>query len=169
MATMVIDRAGRERLDDVEPLWLALREHHVAIAPANGEPLPPAESWRRRRAQYEGWLAQPDSFLLIAERDGAPIGFALVRTRPGSATWEGSDRVGEVETLVVLPGERDRAVGGALLDRVCEELARLDIGELTLHVLSENEAAIEFYRRHGFRTFSLWMSAEVGDTEDVAA
>lgn len=167
MRWLRIVKAGFERLDEIEPLWQALSEHHAAIAPDNGEPRPEGESWRRRRVQYEGWLADPDSFLLIAESDGAPIGYALVRTRPGSATWEGSERVGEVETLVVLPGERGRGVGGALLDRVCEKLARLGIGELTLHVLPENEAAIEFYRRRGFRTFSLWLSADVATVQNA--
>lgn len=161
MEGLSIVKAGRERLDEVEPLWQALSKHHAAIAPDNGEPRPPQESWRRRRARYEEWLAGSDSFLLVAERNGAPIGYALVRVRPGSATWEGSDRVGEVETLVVLPGERGSGVGGALLDAVREELARLGIRELSLHVLPENEEAVDFYRRRGFKTFALWMSGEV--------
>lgn len=51
----------------VEPLWNALREHHTALAPTLDSPRPRDESWARRRAQYENWLAEPGSFILVAE------------------------------------------------------------------------------------------------------
>ena len=38
------------------------------------------ESWGRRRAQYERWLADEGSFALLARRDGRAIGYAFVRT-----------------------------------------------------------------------------------------
>jgi hypothetical protein len=66
--------AGAERINDLEPLWGSLSEHHVAVAPHLRELGPlrsPAESWEVRRALYEEWLAEPDAFVLIAA-DGAP-------------------------------------------------------------------------------------------------
>lgn len=65
----------------VESLWNALREHHTALAPTLDSPRSREESWARRRAQYETWLAEPGSFVLVAEQAGSPIGYAMVHLR----------------------------------------------------------------------------------------
>ena len=41
----------------------------------------PARSWEVRRELYEDWLEEPDAFVLLAEVDGEPIGYALVHLR----------------------------------------------------------------------------------------
>ena len=41
---------------------------------------PPDESWPMRRGDYERWLAQPGSFALVAEEDGAAVGYAVVHS-----------------------------------------------------------------------------------------
>lgn len=150
-----------DELELVEPLWNALREHHASVTPHLGAPRPRAESWRRRRRQYEAWLAEPSSFALLAEREGAPTGYAMVRERDGSPTWPLSERAGEIETLAVLPAERGRGTGTALLRAVRERLAASDISEMSLLAISTNEDAIRFYERHGFGTHALWMSARI--------
>src|ERR1700720_566424 len=71
----------RDELDLLEPLWSALREHHQSVAAHLGPSRKRAESWARRRAQYETWLSEPDSFVLVAERNGCPVGYAMVHLR----------------------------------------------------------------------------------------
>ncbi len=148
---------GREDLDRVEPLWNALREHHAAVAPDLGPPRSREESWRRRRAQYEVWLSEPGSFLLVAERSGTLVGYAMVHRRSGSSTWPLGEQAGEIETLSVLPVARGLGIGAALLEAVREELHAVGIHELSLLVLPGNLAAIRFYERQGFDTFGLWL------------
>lgn len=143
----------------VEPLWNALREHHTALAPTLDSPRPREESWARRRAQYETWLAEPGSFILIAEQAGTLVGYAMVRLRSASPTWSSSERAGEIETLSVLPEARGQGVGTALLDAVRERLEPLGLGELSLHVIAGNDDATRFYERHGFSPFATWMRA----------
>ena len=155
-----IRRLDPAELELVEPLWSALREHHASVAsasPALGPPRARGDSWRRRRAQYERWLSEPDAFLLIAERGGAAVGYAMVHLRAGSPPWPGSPRAGEVETLSVHPGERGRGIGTALLRAVSGELAALGAGELSLHVVTGNRRALAFYERHGLRPFAQWL------------
>lgn len=77
-----------------------------SITPHLGAPRPRGESWQRRRGQYAGWLAESEAFILLAERQGRPVGYAMVCVREGSPTWPLSERAGELETLSVLPSER---------------------------------------------------------------
>jgi ribosomal protein S18 acetylase RimI-like enzyme len=148
-------------LDLLEPLWNALRERHAAVVPELGPPRPREESWRRRRKQYERWLSGRDGFALIARRAGSPIGYAMVRLRLGSPTWPLSERAGELETLSVLPEERGRGVGSALLAAVRGELVQRGATELSLHVVAASRDAIRFYERHGFNTLALWLTSSV--------
>jgi len=129
----------------VEPLWNALREHHTALAPTLDSPRPREESWARRRAQYENWLAEPGSFILVAEQASALVGYAMVHLRSASPTWSSSEQAGEIETLSVLPNVRGQGIGTALLQGVRERLEPLALGELSLHVLAGNDDATRFY------------------------
>ena len=140
MGDISIQRVGPDELELVEPLWNALREHHASIVPALGPPRSRADSWERRRNQYRGWLLEPGAFILLAERHGQPIGYAMVHLRGGSPTWPLSERAGELETLSVLPEERGNGVGTMLLEAVREELGTLDVTELALHVIPTNQA-----------------------------
>jgi ribosomal protein S18 acetylase RimI-like enzyme len=158
MRDVSIRRVDMRELDVVEPLWNALREHHACVGPHLGEPRPRVDSWRRRRAQYERWLSEPDAFLLLAELGERPVGYAMVHLRAGSPTWRSSERAGEVETLSVLPDARASGIGALLLRAVESELAKLGVDELSLHVVSSNDRAMAFYERHGLRPFAQWLS-----------
>lgn len=161
MSGLSIRRLDERELGLLEPLWNALREHHAKVAPDLGPPRERGASWDRRRAQYEVWLAAPDAFVLIAERSGEAVGYAMVHLRDGSPTWPLSEGTGELETLSVHPDERGRGTGTALLDAVREHLRAANVTELSLHVLPTNADAIRFYNRHGFDTFGLFLRASI--------
>jgi ribosomal protein S18 acetylase RimI-like enzyme len=154
-----IRRIEVSELGLIEPLWNSLREHHSKVTPDLGEPRSREESWRRRRSEYEAWLEAGDAFVLLAERLGAGVGYAMVHVRSGSPTWPLSEKAGEIETLSVLPGERGQGTGSALLEAVREELSAHQISELSLHVMHTNKDAMRFYERHGFETYALWVRA----------
>jgi ribosomal protein S18 acetylase RimI-like enzyme len=157
MATCEIRRIDSTELDLLEPLWNALRVHHSSVTPHLGEPRPRGESWQRRRRQYAAWLAESEAFVLLAQREGAPVGYAMVHVREGSPTWAVGERAGELETLSVLPTERGRGTGSALLEAVRGELATRGVTEVSLLAIAGNEQAIRFYERRGFSTHALWM------------
>lgn len=154
-----IRRVEVSELGLIEPLWNALREHHSQVTPELGEPRSREESWRRRRSEYEAWLEDGDAFVLLAERSGTSVGYAMVHVRSGSPTWPLSEKVGEIETLSVLPQERGKGTGKALLEAVREELGAREISELSLHVMNTNKDAMRFYESHGFETYALWVRA----------
>jgi ribosomal protein S18 acetylase RimI-like enzyme len=151
-----IVRGGPERLDDLEPLWLTLHDHHRSIAGHLAELAPfrtGPESWVPRRARYERVLAEKDTFLLFAERDGRPVGCALVVLTGTEATLRLGERVAELDTISILPEERGRGLGTRLLEAVYEELRRRGITELSLAVMTGNDDAVRFYERHGFKSY----------------
>jgi ribosomal protein S18 acetylase RimI-like enzyme len=136
---------------EIEPLWLALFDHHVGIGAAGLRTIDRSESWPRRRALYESLLSARDAFVLVARRAGAAAGYALVRIHEGADdTWATGERIAELESLAVLPAERGRGVGTLLLDAVDERLAELGMADVIVAVLVGNTGAEELYRRRGW-------------------
>jgi len=164
MAAVAIVRAGLERLDDLEPLWKALQDHHAAVAPTLGGlgARTADEAWERRRKKYAAWLEDPAAFALFAEREGRPVGYALVTVGEGPQGWAAGERVADVETLSVLAEERGRGVGTQLMDAVEDELLQRGISELRLLVIAPNAEAIRFYERRGLTTVSQVMLGRIG-------
>ena len=141
-----------EDIDRLEALWHALRDHHVTLAEMPpGRPA--AESWEYRRSQYREWIGRDEYTLLLAERDGEPIGYAVVSIGGGAATWDLGDRTAEIETLSVLPSERRSGVGRALTDAAAEVAAEAGVSTLLVGVAHSNEGALRFYEREGFDSF----------------
>lgn len=162
---MVLRRLQAGELDLVAPVWESLLAHHAAVTPALPT-RPPSESWRMRRADYERWLAEPGSFALLAEQDGAPVGYALVHVGGPDETWVTGERTAELETLAVLPGSRGAGIGSALMDAVDDELGRLGIADLWVAVVAGNEDALRFYERRGLVTYMHRMHRSRVDVDD---
>jgi ribosomal protein S18 acetylase RimI-like enzyme len=147
--------AGAERIDELEPLWLALHHHHRAVAAA---PVveDDADSWARRRAWYLEMLAGGEDVVLIAERAGRAVGYAFLHLHHGpDDTWPVGERWGEVVSLSVSLEERGAGVGTALLDAVDAELAARGVADLQVAVMAGNAAALRLYERRGLRPAEL--------------
>ena len=153
MSEPEIVRGGAELLDACRPLWLAMRDHHGTVAPEFGPLRGDDESWTIRRAQYEGWLQDPRSFVLLA-RDGdsgEPLAYAFVRTEEMSgSTWQHDGVAADLESLSVAPAARGTGLGAQLLDLVREECEREGYFELWITAVAGNEGALRFYEREGF-------------------
>jgi ribosomal protein S18 acetylase RimI-like enzyme len=150
--SITIEPVDAAALDELRPLWRALLDRHAevwSVVPQRPEP----ESWERRRRQYEGWLADEGSFVLVARRAGAPAGYILVHVGEGDETYATGELLATIETLVVAAGERDSGVGGLLFDAAMEELGRLGVDDLVVGHMEGNEAARRFYERRGFIPF----------------
>ena len=144
-------RGGTELVDELRPLWLALRTHHHEVAPDLGPVREDGDTWRRRSAQYREWLTgDPRNFVLVARRRGRAIGYAFARIADQSSpTWEGDRVVLDVETLSVLPDARGAGVGKRLLEGMRAEVAERGYDRLTLTVVAANRDARRFYAREG--------------------
>ncbi len=143
----------RHEFGRLEPLWLALHEHHVRISPTlAGMPARSTrESWARRRARYIQWASDPDTFVLIAEANDQLVGYAFVTVASGYCSWNSGERQAQLETLSVAPSIRGQGVGERLLAAVRERLTKAGIESITLAAACANDGAHRFYERHGFR------------------
>lgn len=134
----------------LEPLWLSLFDQHGAVGSA-GMPVVDREvSWPRRRALYESLLGNPDAFPLLATRDGVPVGYVVAHVHEGADdTWPTCDRIGEIESLALVPSERGAGLGGLLMDAAEQRLAEVGARDVLLHVMVGNDDARRFYERRG--------------------
>lgn len=107
----------------------------------------------------------PEMEALLAERDGAAIGFALFF--PTWSTWRGRPGV-HLEDLFVVPDARGQGIGRALLARVAAIAVDRGCARLEWQVLDWNEPAIGFYRALGARSLDEWTTMRV-DHEALAA
>jgi N-acetyltransferase len=142
-----------EELAALEPVWNALQAHHAEITPELGPGTPPrreADAWRIRRSKYERWLEDPDTFFVIAEADGDPVGYACVTLGMPYASWATGDRLAELETLSVSADQRGKGIGASLLKAVWQRLAELGVEEMAITTTATNVDAQRFYEREGF-------------------
>ena len=147
-----VRRGSPDDIERLEPLWEALRNHHVTL-PAMPAVRTLEASWVYRKRQYLEWLGQDDYTLLVAARDGELIGYAVVSLGDGAATWDLGERTAEIETLSVLESERGNGVGRALTDAAAEVAGEAGVGTMLVGVAHSNEGAIRFYEREGFEDF----------------
>jgi ribosomal protein S18 acetylase RimI-like enzyme len=147
----------------VEPLWIAVHHRHAETMPELAPFVGDDESWAVRKQLYEELLAKPDTLLLLAFDGSTAIGYGLAHVMAVEDswipdTWQTGQRIGEVESLSVLPQYRGSGLGTVLLDRLEAHLRGSGARDLILGVLPGNDDAIRLYQRRGYRPTWLYLS-----------
>jgi GNAT superfamily N-acetyltransferase len=141
---------GRELIEDLEPLWLALFDHHADVGGGGLPVIDRAKSWPLRRKLYDQLFADPRTFAIAAFRDRRPVGYVVGHVHAGpDDTWPTGDLIGEVETLSVLPSERGQGLGTRLLDLAEARLAELGAACVWIKTINGNDGAHRFYESRG--------------------
>jgi len=143
---------------------------HVEVRPAQSQDLPAialvrALTWQSayaglvpdavlapltEPAELDAWVdrlaTDGSTTWLVAEADRDLIGFCgYGREREATTPWRG-----EIYALYVQPQRWRRGAGTTLLHAAMDDLAERGDDVVSLWVLHGNEAALSFYRRHGF-------------------
>ena len=158
-----IRRGGAQDLDRLEPLWVSVHHRHVESMPELAPYVDDATTWAARRALYAELLAKPDTVLLLATAGDALVGYGLAHVMPAEEswvadTWATGPRIGEIESLAVLPEHRGQGLGSELLDRLERELRNQGVTDLVLGLLPGNAGAARLYERRGYRPTWLYLS-----------
>src|SRR4051812_9595635 len=145
---MRFEQVGAEDLDRLRDLWLLLHRHHQAVAPELAPYVSDEASWAVRRSFYAELLAAGGA-ALVARHGDRDAGYAITGPEPAPwpatfATWP---TVEELQTLVVVPGDRGAGLGSALLDAAEE---RRPAADRVIGVVPGNVRATAFYERRGF-------------------
>jgi GNAT superfamily N-acetyltransferase len=101
----------------------------------------------------DGFGPEPRYFCLIADWEGAPVGFAFYFHT--YSTWLGKWGL-YLEDLFVRPEVRGKGIGKALLVELARIAVREKCGRVNWQVLDWNTPAIEFYRGLGAKMLDEW-------------
>jgi ribosomal protein S18 acetylase RimI-like enzyme len=158
-----IRRGGAEDLPRLEPLWIAVHHRHAESMPELAPYVDDATTWAERRTLYAELLANDDTVLLLAEDDGALVGYGLAHVMQAagtlfSDTWVTGERIGEIESLSVLPGHRGQGLGSRLLEGLEAALRERGVTDLVLGLLPGNLDAARLYERRGYRPTWMYVS-----------
>ncbi|MES2288557.1 MAG: GNAT family N-acetyltransferase [Pseudomonadota bacterium] len=96
---------------------------------------------------------RPMAEVLIADHDGAPVGFALFFHN--FSTFEGRPGI-YLEDLFVVPEARGVGAGKALLQRLAQLALERGCARLEWSVLDWNEPSIAFYKALGAKPMDEW-------------
>jgi ribosomal-protein-alanine N-acetyltransferase len=89
------------------------------------------------------FLKLPSADGIVAEEAGKIVGFILTEENPPLA---------HVITLDVAEAQRKQGVGSALLTESERNLAARGVRTILLETATDNETAVAFWQRHGYRT-----------------
>lgn len=104
----------------------------------------------------------PPRGLLLLAGDAEPCG--CVALRPLAPAVDAAGRTGEVKRLFVLPSQRGRGIGRALLDRLMAEATTLGYERLVLDTLPSMVDARALYHAMGFRPIAPYAASSVPGT-----
>jgi ribosomal protein S18 acetylase RimI-like enzyme len=167
--TIALTRGAAADIPALEPLWVSVHHRHMESMPELAPYVDDATTWGERRRLYEELMAKPDTVLILARDGGELIGYGLAHVMAATDTWladtwRTGDRVGEIESLAVLPSHRNRGIGQRLLDGLEQALADDGVTDLILGALPGNTDAIRLYERRGYRPTWIYLSRLSGSS-----
>jgi ribosomal-protein-alanine N-acetyltransferase len=101
---------------------------------------PPRISYSKTTLRY--FLTLPSADCVIAEESGRIVGFTVSEENPPLA---------HIITLDVTEKHRRLGVGTALLQQLESNLAARGVRSILLETANDNEAAVAFWKRRGYR------------------
>ena len=151
---MIIRFANEEDLPAVNLLRKEVNDLHVTGKPETFKPgFPPA----LRDYVYE-LFRDPEKDIVVAEQDGALLGFAVLHElhRPETPyMWE--RHYLDVDEFGVAEAARRQGIGRALIDFIREVAAERGLPRVELNMWEFNQDALAFYEAVGFRTYRRYM------------
>jgi GNAT superfamily N-acetyltransferase len=120
--------------------WQWMLETGQTPAGTEAEYVEHFRNWARGAARHECFLAT---------RAGTVVGMAWLAITDRVPAADAFDRrSGDLQSVYVVAEERNRGVGGRLVDAVVQRAHELELGHVTVHSSSR---AIPAYERHGFQ------------------
>ncbi len=105
--------------------------------------------------RFGEYLADPARVLLIAERDGVPVGYTMLvigePADPDVAAAITERPTAELSKCYVLPAQQGAGIATILIERSIEEAAARGAAGVWLGVNQKNARANRFYEKSGFR------------------
>lgn len=98
-------------------------------------------------------ISSPNTLLLVATRGGKIVG--VLRAEMQQRLFYVPGNRGHITDFYVMPEFRRKALGNDMMDRAVAELKKMGADIVTAEVPSQNEIAVKFYNKRGFRPLQL--------------
>lgn len=137
------------RNDDLQPLSLALREHHGSVTPSSGALRPADESWTRRRKTYAD-IAAEGGVLFLAVQDAVRVDLACASVRRAGRRRGMGARL----PFDRRPGGAGKPPAGSRRGAPARGRGRgprSPVAAVDINAAAPNETARRAYERHGYR------------------
>lgn len=118
---------------------LAAHHNRVSVHFAGHYPGRPFEETLDR---FERMLSSGASRIAVIEEGGAVVAFCKI---------DCSGEHGKLDYLIVLPAQRGKGYGRALMDWAMEAFSRMGAREIEVKVVDGNDRALHLYEAYGFR------------------
>ncbi len=105
------------------------------------------------------FLALPGADCIVAEAGGQVAGFILS---------EAEGRHGHIITIDVLEAFRRSGIGSALVREAERQLLKRGVRAVELETAHDNDAAIAFWQKHGYRTRGMYKRYYLGRVDALA-
>ncbi len=155
----MIRLAQRRDADRIGQLWAEMVAHHERFDPLMFRP---ADSGAALYAQsVRDRLADPRARILVAELDGAVVGYVSGIIADITTEIFRPLRSGLLSDIYIAEAYRRRGLGMALVEHLALWFRDQDVRHFEWHVSAKNDEALAFWRRIGGETTILRMRAEI--------
>jgi ribosomal protein S18 acetylase RimI-like enzyme len=147
---MKIIRACIEHMPQIVEIWQEFIRHH-----ADAEPLWDDESNTvdEFKSQLEKQINSDDALVLVAVEQERVAGFSIAETGNQPPVFK-LPRWGTITDVGVEKEYRRTGIAEQMLAETLEWFAKKDITLVEVSVLARNQAAVSFWKKHGFQDFS---------------
>ena len=159
---MIIRKANLNDYTNVNPILVAVEQHHVRLEPEIFRPIQAYDL-----VQYSGLVRNENSVILVAENDeGELVGalVAVVGEWPSMEIFHGGRYV-VVQELSVCPFARRVGIGKALMTAAEQWATAHGIDRIQLSVWDKNQDAISFYEALGYSPYIHGYQKKINDKE----
>jgi len=115
------------------------------------------DDWSSREVMLKKSLQDPNCKIYVAEVDGKIVGF--IETHVFLDFVEGAP-IAIIQNVIIEENYRKLGIGSKLLQRVIEEAEKLNAVEIHVWTEFDNQQAIRFYTKHGFKKRALLLERE---------
>ena len=159
--TVMVRRAGRRDLSELQTLWEQLREIETKADPR----LALSTGADRFVAEHrEVILADPRSALFVAENQGDLVGYLHAQIDPNDPIYA-RERYGTVVDLFVSESHRRQGVGSQLLHYCREWFEGQNLSEYRVATSVHNPAAQKFFEHHGALPLTVLQAAPLDEAD----
>lgn len=147
VSELVIRKATAKDLEPIGILWQEFMDFHKERDPVFARS---ADGHEHFKTFLAGHLEKENSLVLVAEQDGALVGYCLAMLANYPPVFESRD-YGFVSDLAVTRDYRKAGIGEKMYKKAEEWFSKRGVHRVELRVVVSNEVATKFWRKMGFQ------------------